>query len=69
MRLSAEHLQAQGFTHYRTSQVAGAGRTFDAVAKPGQEYEVSVSSSQTSKPSYSPVEPRALWCWVVSSGC
>ncbi|HRH77622.1 MAG TPA: hypothetical protein PK129_09780 [Cellvibrionaceae bacterium] len=54
MRLSAEHLQAQGFTYYRTPQVAGAGRTFDAVAKPGREYEVSVYSSQTSKPSYSP---------------
>ncbi|HMU67260.1 MAG TPA: hypothetical protein PKE57_08945 [Cellvibrionaceae bacterium] len=55
MRLSADHLQAQGFTYYRAPQVAAAGRTFDAVATPGSAYEVRDSTSAPgAKASYSP---------------
>ena len=54
MRLSADHLQAKGFTYYR-GQVAGAGRTFDAVATPGSAYEVrEQTGAPGAKSSYSP---------------
>lgn len=55
MRLSADHLQAQGFTYYRAPPVAGAGRTFEAVAQSGSAFEVvEPSSRQANKTSYSP---------------
>lgn len=54
MRLSADHLQAQGFTYYRAPPVAGAGRTFEAVAQSGSAFEVVEPSSLGNKTSYSP---------------
>lgn len=56
MRLSAEHLQAQGFAQYRAQPAATAGRVFEAVAKPGSGYEVLDSLEAVANPnrSYSP---------------
>jgi hypothetical protein len=55
MKLSAEQFQAKGFAYYRAPAAAGAGRTFEAVAKSHQDFEVQeVSSSQSTHTAYSP---------------
>lgn len=54
MGFSGDPLRAGGYGLFNQLQVSRAGRTFDAVAKSQNEFEVVEPSASQSKPTYSP---------------
>lgn len=54
MGFSGDPLRAGGYGLFNQPQVSRAGRTFDAVAKSHNEFEVVETSASQSKQTYSP---------------